>query len=150
VLLPETSITGAFDLAENIRHSVHALRADQQGRADSTPTISIGVASMTPRPGLYPKDLIKAADAALYEAKHGTVQKRLIFHSSRNHAPEPPLAHYHWPIRQLVPERVGSPPPNSRRDPQELPGGTIHSRSCSRGRLSSPRHARYSGPGRAI
>jgi len=61
VLLPETSITGAFDLAENIRHSVHALRADQQGRADSTPTISIGVASMTPRPGLYPKDLIKAA-----------------------------------------------------------------------------------------
>lgn len=69
VLLPGMSITSAFDLAEKIRHSLLALRADQQGRADSTPTVSIGVASMIPREGLHPKDLIKAADAALYEAK---------------------------------------------------------------------------------
>jgi diguanylate cyclase (GGDEF)-like protein len=69
VLLPGTSLADAIDLAERIRHSVLALRADQQGRPDSTPTISIGAASLMPRQGLLPRDLIKAADTALYEAK---------------------------------------------------------------------------------
>jgi diguanylate cyclase (GGDEF)-like protein len=45
------------------------LRDDQQGRPDSTPTVSIGAASMIPRQGLQPRDLIKAADTALYQAK---------------------------------------------------------------------------------
>lgn len=69
VLLPETSIADAFNLAERIRAKLLALRTDQQGRADSTPTVSIGVASMVPRQGLQPRDLVKAADTALYEAK---------------------------------------------------------------------------------
>jgi diguanylate cyclase (GGDEF)-like protein len=69
VLLPDTSIADAAALAERIRESILALRADQQGRPDSTPTVSIGVASMTPRQGLQPRDLIKAADTALYQAK---------------------------------------------------------------------------------
>jgi diguanylate cyclase (GGDEF)-like protein len=45
------------------------LRADQQDRPDSTPTISIGAAALLPRRGIEPKDLIKAADLALYKAK---------------------------------------------------------------------------------
>ena len=69
VLLPETSAAEAVQLAELIRKSVIVLRDDQQGRPDSTPTVSIGVASMIPRQGLQPRDLIKAADTALYEAK---------------------------------------------------------------------------------
>ena len=70
ILLPDTSTSEAVALAERIRASVHALRADQQGRPDSTPTVSIGAASMIPRQGLQPRDLIKAADTALYEAKN--------------------------------------------------------------------------------
>jgi len=69
VLLPDTSATEAIQLAEIIRKSVVVLRDDQRGRPDSTPTVSIGVASMIPRQGLQPRDLIKAADTALYEAK---------------------------------------------------------------------------------
>lgn len=70
VLLPDTTLAGAAVIAERIRESVAALRADPQGRPDGTPTVSIGAASLVPRQGLEPCDLVKAADTALYQAKH--------------------------------------------------------------------------------
>ena len=70
VLLPGESIDGACRIAEEIRASVLSLRGQQHGRPDLCPTISIGVASMVPQVGLAPRDLIKSADLALYEAKH--------------------------------------------------------------------------------
>jgi diguanylate cyclase (GGDEF)-like protein len=69
VLLPNHTIEGALAIAEEIRASVLTLRAQQKGRADATPTVSAGVASMIPLPGLAPQDLVKSADLALYEAK---------------------------------------------------------------------------------
>ena len=69
VLLPGLSLAEAVSHAEVIRANVMELRADQQDRPDSTPTISIGAAALAPRRGLEPKDLIKAADLALYKAK---------------------------------------------------------------------------------
>jgi diguanylate cyclase (GGDEF)-like protein len=69
VLLPGETVEGALLMAEEIRASVLSLRAQQQGRADISPTVSVGVASMTPQPGLAPQDLIRSADLALYEAK---------------------------------------------------------------------------------
>ena len=69
ILLPDTQLADAIKLAEKIRANILELRADQQGRLDSTPTISIGAASMVPRQGLQPRDLTKAADSALYDAK---------------------------------------------------------------------------------
>lgn len=68
VLLPEMSIAEAFDIAERIRASSLALGTGQQS-CPNAPTVSIGIASMIPRQGLQPRDLIKAADKALYEAK---------------------------------------------------------------------------------
>ncbi len=70
VLLPGESTEGACRIAEEIRASVLSLRSQQHGRPDICPTISIGVASMVPQVGLAPRDLIKSADLALYEAKH--------------------------------------------------------------------------------
>ena len=70
VLLPGETIEGAFRIAEEIRANVLSLRAQQRGRPDMSPTISIGVAAMTPQAGLAPHDLIRSADLALYEAKH--------------------------------------------------------------------------------
>ncbi|MDI1264145.1 MAG: sensor domain-containing diguanylate cyclase [bacterium] len=70
VLLPGDSIEAAHLIAERIRGSVMSLRAQQHGRADPCPTISVGVACMVPQAGLTPHDLIKSADLALYEAKH--------------------------------------------------------------------------------
>lgn len=69
VLLPETSGEEALLLAEKIRSKVRALHADQEDRPDRILTISIGVASLIPRSGFQPRDLIQAADEALYEAK---------------------------------------------------------------------------------
>ena len=69
VLLPGESIDDATRIAEEIRASVLSLRVQQQGRSDVCPTISVGVACMIPQVGLAPRDLIKSADLALYEAK---------------------------------------------------------------------------------
>ena len=70
VLMPDASLADALFLAKHIQTNIATLRADQQGRPDSTPTISIGAGSVVPREGLLPRDLIAAADAALYLAKH--------------------------------------------------------------------------------
>jgi diguanylate cyclase (GGDEF)-like protein len=69
VLLPSASKEIAVRVAERIRGNLLGLRAEQQGRPDSTPTVSIGIAWMTPRLGLQPRDLMRAADVALYDAK---------------------------------------------------------------------------------
>ncbi len=69
VLLPGNYLDGAVELAEKIRTSVSALRVrDHEGfRAPST--VSIGVGSMIPSAGQHYRDLIDAADLALYQAK---------------------------------------------------------------------------------
>ena len=69
VLLPGTDVDAAMVVAESIRLKVSSLRLQQLGRPDSTPTISIGVAAMVPRTGLETRDLVRAADKALYQAK---------------------------------------------------------------------------------
>ena len=83
VMLPETSLADAIKIAERIREGVLALRADQQGRPDSVPTVSIGAASMMPRHGLQPRDVIKAADTALYLAKNNGRNRTEPFSASR-------------------------------------------------------------------
>lgn len=69
VLLPGETVDGALRIAQRIHANVQSLRAEQQERADITPTVSVGVASMIPYGGLNPCDLIGTADAALYDAK---------------------------------------------------------------------------------
>ena len=69
VLLPGCAIEGAFKVAETIRKNVLALRDAQAGRDDVVPTISLGVACIIPENAFAPRDLIRAADSALYEAK---------------------------------------------------------------------------------
>lgn len=76
IILPETPLQGgtegersssinAMAFAERIRRDVE--RLDIDGR---TATVSIGVAAF-PQHGTTPDDLVKAADDALYRAKHG-------------------------------------------------------------------------------
>ena len=61
VLLPEMDAVHAAGVAEMLRRRVESL---------GTVTISIGVASMTPpRDGIGCEELVRVADAALYEAK---------------------------------------------------------------------------------
>ncbi|EKS30900.1 sensor domain-containing diguanylate cyclase [Afipia felis] len=64
LLLPNTELAGALKLAEGIRKRVEDLSADKWAT-----TVSIGVACLVPDMAGSPKDLIAAADKALYQAK---------------------------------------------------------------------------------
>ena len=69
VILPETDLSEALDVAEKIRKSVESLVVTaENGDAPLKVSISMGVASF-PLDGDSPKKLIGAADEALYAAK---------------------------------------------------------------------------------
>ena len=69
-ILPETSLAGASIVAERMRNTVAALAIAHPGSPFGHVTISLGVASGVAMPETDPRQLIKAADRALYEAKH--------------------------------------------------------------------------------
>lgn len=70
VILPETLLSGALSVAENIRgyFSKKSLRAVAEGKDLGVLTVSIGAACYSP--GESPKDLLRRADRALYHAKN--------------------------------------------------------------------------------
>ncbi len=70
ILLPDLGVETAGDIAERVRLAVAALQLPHLGRGTaSIVTISCGACSLIPQPGMTPKDLFAAADAALYLAK---------------------------------------------------------------------------------
>lgn len=67
VVLPGTSVDGAAQVAETLRHKIEVLGiVHANGEAV---TISLGYASTVPNRSTSTTDLIKAADQALYQAK---------------------------------------------------------------------------------
>lgn len=67
VLMPETKVKHALEICERLRAAVE--RTPMQGsRGSAYLTVSIGVAGF-PEEGATPKELVHAADQALYEAK---------------------------------------------------------------------------------
>jgi diguanylate cyclase (GGDEF)-like protein/PAS domain S-box-containing protein len=68
--LPDTSLEGALQIAENMRIAVEVL-AIPHARSATAPhvTLSLGVAAVVPRPDILPRWLIGTADKALYQAK---------------------------------------------------------------------------------
>ena len=72
LLLPETDLEAARELAERMRERVaeEGITHLDSPAADFV-SISVGVASMRPRPGARPSELVHMADRALYEAKRG-------------------------------------------------------------------------------
>jgi len=72
IILPNTPIVGALQIAERARLAVRQLALSHEGNGPKIVTISLGVAAAAPDSGATaPVDLIKAADGALYEAKRG-------------------------------------------------------------------------------
>lgn len=70
-LLPDTALEGAATIAQRIHQSVIDLDLPHQASpvADQV-TVSVGVAAAEPGTGASTSDLLRTADAALYEAKH--------------------------------------------------------------------------------
>lgn len=70
VLLPHADEAGAIRVARAAREAVEALALRRDDVSDApVVTVSIGVASLQPRDGMVPGDLLARADAQLYAAK---------------------------------------------------------------------------------
>lgn len=70
VILPDTENMAAASIAERIRAAIRALGIDHADSAAGIVTASLGVATLYPRHGAEESpELIKQADARLYEAK---------------------------------------------------------------------------------
>lgn len=81
VIMPNTDARGARAVAERIRHGLHAARLPHAASAITDHvTASLGVASLVPEAGRASDELVAAADAALYGAKHGG-RDRIVVHA---------------------------------------------------------------------
>lgn len=70
IVLPNTSLDGAFQVAERIRLAVKALQIEHQfSPLGQRVSLSLGVASVMPGAGVSSLGLTTAADQALYQAK---------------------------------------------------------------------------------
>jgi len=70
VILPTADMNSSQTRGERLRSKMRELTVMHQGKSLGMITISIGVASF-PQHGMSPKQLMAAANAALYEAKRG-------------------------------------------------------------------------------
>jgi diguanylate cyclase (GGDEF)-like protein len=70
LLLPNTCALKALEIGEMVRAAVQGLRLPHLTSSYLTVTVSVGVAATQPNDTQRPGDLIEAADAALYAAKH--------------------------------------------------------------------------------
>jgi diguanylate cyclase (GGDEF)-like protein/PAS domain S-box-containing protein len=81
ILLPDTDVAGAFDLAERVRAAIEATGVEHAGNPPAlVATASIGVATMLPVLQANANGapaLVEAADGALYEAKR-TGRNRVV------------------------------------------------------------------------
>jgi diguanylate cyclase (GGDEF)-like protein len=70
LLLPNTESARALEIGEQVRQAVLDKGMPHLTSAHQTVTVSVGVATTKPNVSQRPGDLIEAADAALYAAKH--------------------------------------------------------------------------------
>jgi diguanylate cyclase (GGDEF)-like protein len=70
LLLPNFSAARALDVGETVRTAIQDLGMPHSTSVYQQVTVSVGVACTRPGDAQAPKDLIEAADAALYAAKH--------------------------------------------------------------------------------
>ncbi|HUY11702.1 MAG TPA: diguanylate cyclase, partial [Candidatus Dormibacteraeota bacterium] len=70
VLLPETEIVGAVEVAEGILHAVLRLAIPHAGSTLGVVSVSVGCAVGMPRGPKDRREVLESADAALYRAKH--------------------------------------------------------------------------------
>jgi diguanylate cyclase (GGDEF)-like protein len=70
LLLPNVGVERAKEIGEHVRSAVQALALPHRTSSHQSVTVSVGVACARPNDTQRPGDLIEAADAALYAAKH--------------------------------------------------------------------------------
>ena len=71
VILPSCDIAGAAVVAERVRRQVETLHEGDESTLPAPVSVSVGLAAMCDARDSTPADLLRAADLALYDAKHG-------------------------------------------------------------------------------
>ena len=79
LLMPRTNLSGALEVAENVRFHVELMRLEHSGNPHRIVTISIGCWSVIPKPDMLPDALIELADQGLYSAKQEGRNRVAIF-----------------------------------------------------------------------
>ncbi|MFB9241883.1 GGDEF domain-containing protein [Massilia antarctica] len=69
ILLPNTDLYGAIVVAESVRRPIASAGREHQANPVGIVTISCGVHALVPARGMESKQLVEAADKALYLAK---------------------------------------------------------------------------------
>ncbi|MCB1009228.1 MAG: diguanylate cyclase, partial [Acidobacteria bacterium] len=70
VVLPDTPANGAMNVARKVVEAVRALDlSHEKSEAGDRVSVSVGVATVVPRPTLGPEHLIELADRGLFRAK---------------------------------------------------------------------------------
>ncbi len=91
IILPETTLEAAREVAEKCRQAVQDVAIEHTGNTGfGVVTISMGVACMVPEEGLSYGDLIEMADQALYESKEKGRNRVTLYRTAgeyRNRAP---------------------------------------------------------------
>ncbi|MBI5130779.1 MAG: diguanylate cyclase [Rhodopseudomonas palustris] len=70
LLLPNTDAAAALQIGEMVRATIEGLAVPHRTSVFQRVTVSVGVASALPAGNAEPSELVEAADAALYAAKH--------------------------------------------------------------------------------
>jgi diguanylate cyclase (GGDEF)-like protein len=104
VLLPETEADGAVRVAEKLRRDIAQLSLPDTGQMVRS-TVSIGVVSF-PDDGRSAVELLRRADAAMYEAKRRGRDQIVRYRSPGNRRPVPMG---HWPEDNVA--AAGQPAP---------------------------------------
>jgi len=81
ILLPETDIEGAEEVAERVRENVEAAVILTEDGTETRITVSIGVSCVIPNADSTIKDFIEKADQAVYKAKE-TGRNKVVFHET--------------------------------------------------------------------
>jgi diguanylate cyclase (GGDEF)-like protein len=87
IVLPETDVERAAQLAEQMCDAVRLLAIPHQGSSLGHVSICVGVASIVPEGPANPQELIERADAQLYRAK-GTGRNRVVAQAHHSEAPQ--------------------------------------------------------------
>lgn len=94
VLLPDTDSVAALTVAESLRVGVMEVSAGDTDRSFGNITVSIGVYTVEGRSSQTPAEILRLADMALYEAKHGGRNRVSVAQSlagrTRSHEAEVP------------------------------------------------------------
>lgn len=70
MLLPDTDVDGAANVAERARLAIYELQLPHAGTALGVVSVSLGVATCIPTVNTLPADLLQASDQMLYQAKN--------------------------------------------------------------------------------